>query len=89
MEDFARLSYEIGAEEGEYEIVAPWISKSIKIKGTEAMVPYNIGKMVVVECDLLDSKNVARAVKGCDAVVYCASSFDGGRIKLRAPQVAS
>jgi len=89
VEDFARLSYEIGAEEGEYEIVAPWVRKSIEITGTAAMIPYNIGKLVVTECDLLDPNNVARAVKGCDAIIYCASSFDGGRIKLRAPQVFS
>ncbi|KAJ1471022.1 hypothetical protein T484DRAFT_1845591 [Baffinella frigidus] len=55
----------------------------------EAMRAYNIGKLVVTECDLPDPKNVARAVKGCDAIIYCASSFDGGRIKLRAPQVFS
>jgi len=89
VEDYSRLSYEIGMEEAEYDIQAPWIRKSIEVNATEEMKSYNIGKLVVVECDLLDEKNVARAVKGCDAVVYCASSFDGGRIKLKAPDVFS
>lgn len=60
VEDYARLSYEIGAEEGEYDIQAPWIRKSVEFTGTEAMKSYGIGKLVVVECDLLDEKNGAR-----------------------------
>mgnify|MGYP007089947013 CR=1 FL=1 len=57
VEDYARLSYEIGMEEAEYDIQAPWIRKSIEVKATEEMKGYNIGKLVVVECDLLDEKN--------------------------------
>jgi hypothetical protein len=61
---------------------APWVTKQVTFEGTEKMLTYGLGQLVVIECDLMDEKNVARAVKGSDAVIYCASSFEGGRLKV-------
>lgn len=82
VEDYSRLSYEIGAEEGLGDIQAPWVRKSVEMTATEEMKEYGLGQLIVVECDLMDEKNVARAVKGVDAVVFCAGSFDRGRLAV-------
>ena len=83
--DYARLSYEIGAEEGLGDIVAPWVRKSVQMTATAQMGTYGLGRLTVVECDLMDETSVAAAMRDVDSVIWCATDFDGGRPKLEAP----
>jgi len=84
---FERLSYEIGAEEGIGDIQAPWVRKSVEMTATPEMEAYGLARLQVVECDVLDAEAVAKAVRGVDAVVYCATDFAAGRPKWEAPEV--
>jgi uncharacterized protein YbjT (DUF2867 family) len=74
MESFSALSYEIGAEEGKGTISPVWVTRDVTFEGTDAMRGYGLGKVTVLSGDLLDSTFVKDAVKGCDAVVYCAAA---------------
>ena len=87
-ENYGKLSYEIGAEDVVGDIQAPWVRKSVLLEGTQAMLGYGLGRLRVCECDVLDEQGVREALAaGVDAAVFCASDFDGGRPRLRAPEV--
>ena len=71
---FARLSFEIGAEEGKGTISPVWVTRQVSFEGTEAMRDYGLSKIKVLSGDLLDAEFVGDAVRGIDAVVFCAGS---------------
>jgi len=76
--DFERLSYEVGAEEGLGDIQAPWVRKTVEMSGTAQMASYGLGRLSVVDCNLMDPEAVAKALRDVDSVFWCASDFDGG-----------
>jgi hypothetical protein len=88
VENYARLSYEIGAEDVRGDIQAPWVRKSVLLEGTSAMLRYGLGRLRVYECDVLDEQGVRAALaNGADAAIFCASEFDGGLPRWRAPEL--
>lgn len=72
--NYGRLSYESGAEDGQGTISAPWVSREISFEGTPEMRSFGLGRLEVVEGDLLDQGFVRRVTFGVDAVVFCAAS---------------
>ena len=89
-ENYARLSYEIGAEEVSGDIQAPWVRKSVLLQGTAAMLRYGLGRLRVFECDVLDEQGVRTALAGgADAAIFCATEFDSGLPRFRVPDLFS
>ena len=85
--DWERLSYEVGAEEGIGDIQAPWVRKSVEMRSTDRMGKYGLGRLTVIECDLLDEEALSKALRGVDTVIWCATGFNGGVPKFSAPEV--
>jgi hypothetical protein len=77
---YGRLSYEVGAEDGIGTIGAAWNSNdrvaSFQYDAT-TMNEYNLQNIRVVECELLDPIQCQSVVEGCDAVLWCATDFNG------------
>ena len=80
---YGRLSYEVGAEDGIGSIGAAWSSEdernaSFKYN-PEVMDGYNLNKLRVVEVELLNPTQVRTITEDVDAIVYCATDFEGNR----------
>jgi len=78
---YARLSYEVGAEDGVGSIGAAWSAedRTATFEWDESMRGYNLQNLRLVECELLDPNQCRSVVEGCDAVVWCATDFNGNR----------
>lgn len=77
---YARLSYEVGAEDGVGKIGAAWSSEDRTATfeyDPQVMEGYNLQNLRLVECELLDPVQCQTVVEGCDAVIWCATDFNG------------
>jgi nucleoside-diphosphate-sugar epimerase len=80
---YGRLSYEVGAEDGIGSIGPAWSAQDERTArfeyDGETMGGYNLEKLRVVECELLDPVQVATIVENseADVVVWCATDFNG------------
>jgi hypothetical protein len=78
---YGRLSYEIGAEDGIGSLGSAWGTREERTAtfryDAETMGGYNLQNLRVVECELLDPVQCRSVVEGCDAVIWCATDFDG------------
>eukprot|EP00535_Pseudo-nitzschia_heimii_P005816 CAMPEP_0197175318 /NCGR_PEP_ID=MMETSP1423-20130617/1569_1 /TAXON_ID=476441 /ORGANISM="Pseudo-nitzschia heimii, Strain UNC1101" /LENGTH=535 /DNA_ID=CAMNT_0042624441 /DNA_START=105 /DNA_END=1712 /DNA_ORIENTATION=- len=79
---YGRLAYEVGAEDGRGSIGPAWSADDRTATfefDEEVMTPYNLQKLRVVECELLDPvqcKTIVDDAKA-DVVVWCATDFNG------------
>jgi nucleoside-diphosphate-sugar epimerase len=76
---YGRLSYEVGAEDGVGSIGPAWSSedRTATFEYADYMKDYNLKNLRIVECELLDPVQCMSIAEGCDAVVWCATDFDG------------
>ena len=76
---YGRLSYEVGAEDGVGRIGPAWSEERVQTfqYDGEVMKDYNLNKMRIVECELLDPVQCASIVEDVDAVIWCATDFNG------------
>ena len=80
---YGRLSYEVGAEDGIGTIGPAWggddESNARFVYDPNVMSGYNLNKLRIVEVELLDPVQVQTITEDVDAVIYCASDFEGNR----------
>jgi nucleoside-diphosphate-sugar epimerase len=76
---YGRLSYEVGAEDGVGSIGPAWSAedRTATFEYADYMKDYNLKNLRIVECELLDPVQCMSITEGCDAVVWCATDFDG------------
>lgn len=78
---YGRLSYEVGAEDGIGSIGPAWSSTeertaTFQFDG-ETMGGYNLNKLRIVECELLDPTQCNTVCENIDTVIWCATDFNG------------
>lgn len=82
---YGRLSYEVGAEDGVGTIGSAWSNDDERNASfqfdPETMGGYHLNKLRIVEVELLDPVQVQTITEGVDAIIYCATDFDGNRPK--------
>jgi len=82
---YGRLSYEVGAEDGVGTIGAAWSSEDERNASFQfdpkTMGGYYLNKLRIVEVELLDPVQVQTITEDVDAIIYCATDFDGNRPK--------
>jgi hypothetical protein len=78
---YGRLSYEVGAEDGRGSIGAAWSEEREATfeYDAEVMGGYNLNKLRVVEVELLNPTQVRTIMEDVDAVIFCATDFEGNR----------
>ena len=79
---YGRLSYEVGAEDGIGNIGAAWSAEDRTATfefDPNVMSGYNLNKLRIVECELLDPVQCASVAEDCDAVIWCATDFNGNQ----------
>lgn len=78
---YGRLSYEVGAEDGVGQIGPAWSSSDERVASfrfdPNSMQGYNLNKLRVVECELLDPVQCQTITESVDAVIWCATDFNG------------
>lgn len=78
---YGRLSYEVGAEDGVGRVGPAWSSEDDRGATLEydpqVMQGYNLQNLRVVECEFLDPVQCTTVAEGCDAVIWCATDFNG------------
>jgi nucleoside-diphosphate-sugar epimerase len=77
---YGRLSYEVGAEDGIGSIGAAWSSEDRTATfqfDSEVMGDYNLRNLRIVECELLDPVQCQSICEDVDAVIWCATDFNG------------
>jgi nucleoside-diphosphate-sugar epimerase len=87
---YGRLSYEVGAEDGVGSIGPAWSSddRTATFEYADYMKDYNLKNLRIVECELLDPVQCMSIAEGCDAVVWCATDFDGNKPRALGLDVA-
>ncbi len=81
---YGRLSYEVGAEDGIGKLGPIWSSNDDEYNASfqynpDTMSGYNLNKLRVVEVELLDPTQVRTISENVDAMIYCATDFEGNR----------
>jgi len=78
---YGRLSYEVGAEDGQGFINPAWDSedRNAYFQFTDEMKSYNLQNLRVVEVELLDPVQCMTITEGIDCVVWCATDFNGNK----------
>ena len=79
---YGRLAYEVGAEDGVGTLGPAWSSeddRNASFEWTEDMRDYNLQNLRLVECEYLDPVQCRSVVEGCDAVIWCATDFNGNQ----------
>lgn len=78
---YGRLAYEVGAEDGVGTIGSAWSAddRVASFEWDESMSEYNLQNIRIVEVELLDPVQCQSVVEGCDAVVWCATDFQGNQ----------
>mmetsp|Transcript_3700 Transcript_3700/g.8520 ORF Transcript_3700/g.8520 Transcript_3700/m.8520 type:complete len:402 (+) Transcript_3700:35-1240(+) len=78
---YARLSYEVGAEDGVGNIGAAWSGEDrvATFEYADYMKDYNLQNLRLVECELLDPVQCQTICEGVDSVVWCATDFNGNQ----------
>ena len=76
---YGRLAYEIGAEDGAGSIGPAWSAEDrvASFEYTSDMESYNLQNCRVVEVELLDPVQCNTITEDVDAVVWCATDFNG------------
>ena len=76
---YGRLSYEVGAEDGIGSLGPAWSEErdATFTYNPEVMQSYNLQNLRLVECEFLDPVQCETVVEGCDAVIWCATDFNG------------
>jgi hypothetical protein len=78
---YGRLSYEVGAEDGIGSIGPAWSDADERTATFQfddaTMGEYNLHKLRIVECELLDPVQCASVCEKVDAVIWCATDFNG------------
>jgi nucleoside-diphosphate-sugar epimerase len=78
---YGRLAYEVGAEDGVGSIGPAWSSADERVAtftyDGEVMQDYNLQNLRIVDCEFLDPVQCSSVMEGCDAVIYCATDFNG------------
>jgi hypothetical protein len=76
---YGRLAYEIGAEDGVGSIGPAWSAddRVASFEYTSDMESYNLQNCRVVEVELLDPVQCNTICEDVDAVVWCATDFNG------------
>ena len=76
---YGRLAYEIGAEDGVGSIGPAWSAddRVASFEYTSDMESYNLQNCRVVEVELLDPVQCNTITEDVDAVVWCATDFNG------------
>jgi len=75
---YGRLSYEVGAEDGQGYIGAAWSEdREAYYEYTDDMKDYNLQNLRVVEVELLDPAQCVTITEDIDSVVWCATDFNG------------
>ena len=79
---YGRLSYEVGAEDGRGTLNPAWTiddNQAYFEYDEDVMADYNLQKLRVVECELLDPVQCTTIVENsqADVIVWCASDFNG------------
>lgn len=82
---YGRLSYEVGAEDGIGSIGPVWSNEDERNASfqydDEVMNGYNLHKLRVVDVELLNPTQVQTITEDVDAIIYCATDFEGNRPK--------
>lgn len=75
---YARLSYEVGAEDGVGSIGAAWSAEDrvATFEYADYMKDYNLQNLRLVECELLDPVQCNTITEGVDSVIWCATDFN-------------
>jgi hypothetical protein len=78
---YARLSYEVGAEDGVGYIGAAWSAEDrvATFEYADYMKDYNLQNLRLVECELLDPIQCNTICEGVDSVIWCATDFNGNQ----------
>jgi hypothetical protein len=77
---YGRLSYEVGAEDGVGTIGAAWSEdRNAYFEYSDEMKDYNLNKLRVLPVELLDPEQCKTIMEGVDAVIWCATDFEGNR----------
>jgi len=79
---YGRLSYEVGAEDGIGTLGSAWSGDDANASfefDPEVMGGYNLDKLRLVEVELLDPVQVTTITEDVDAIIYCATDFEGNR----------
>jgi hypothetical protein len=80
---WGRLSYEVGAEDGRGSIGPAWSGEDERNASfeydPEVMGGYNLNKLRIVEVELLNPTQVCTITEDVDAVIFCATDFEGNR----------
>ena len=76
---YGRLSYEVGAEDGIGSLGPAWSEERDATfeYNPEVMQNYNLQNLRIVECEFLDPVQCTTVAEGCDAVIWCATDFNG------------
>lgn len=94
-EDYARLSYEVGAEDAQYAVRPAWSLAPEEDGGgltwatqtqfdVSVQSSYGLDRLQIVPCELRHEADVKAALTGADALIYCASDFSPSNL-LRLP----
>lgn len=88
---YGRLSFVVGAEEGKGEIKPAWyideedgriMKPATMTFDPERQGGYGLDRLEVRECELRYEKDVDLHLGDVDAIIYCASTFNVGRVRL-------
>jgi len=77
---YGRLSYEVGAEDGQGYISSAWSEeeeRNARFEYVDAMKDYNLNKLRIVDVELLDPQQCITVTQGIDSVIWCATDFNG------------
>lgn len=76
---YARLSYEVGAEDGVGSLGPAWSEERDATfeYNPEVMQDYNLQNLRLVECEFLDPVQCTTVAEGCDSIIWCATDFNG------------
>jgi len=93
VEDYARLSYEVGAEDASYALRPAWSLAPEEDGGGLAWATqsqfdesvqgdYGLDRLELFPCELRHEADLKAALSGTDALIYCASDFSSARRRL-------
>lgn len=88
-EGYGKLSYEVGAEDGQMDIAPAWRLGEEGLLGAQTtefdpavQSGYGLDRLEIRECELRYGRDVEDALADVDAVVWCASAFNAFRQRL-------
>ena len=78
---YGRLSYEVGAEDGQGQIGAAWSEErnASFMYSDDIMAGYNLQNLRVLDVELLDPVQCMTITEDVDSVIWCATDFNGNQ----------